>query len=237
MVGIERRVAEIDWERVETQFEQQGFASVEQVINEDMCEKLVSMYDIAPEFRKTVEMARHGFGKGSYRYWHYPLPEAVQLLRECLYPHLARIANRWMRELGTELSYPGNLKNMLALCHQHQQLQPTPLLLKYQQGGYNTLHQDIYGEVFFPLQAAVFLSQKNEDYCGGEFVLTQQTPRAQSKATVISPNRGDLILFPTRYRSIKGSRKYYKGTIKHGVSEVTSGNRYTLGIIFHDAQN
>jgi hypothetical protein len=195
------------------------------------------MYDQSDGYRKTVVMERYRFGLGTYKYWDNPLPDLVGQLRESLYPHLAPIANQWMALQNDDMRFPSTLAGLSAACQAAGQDKPTPLILKYGPGGYNTLHQDLYGDVFFPLQAACFLSAPDEDYTGGEFVLTEQVPRAQSKAIVLTPKRGDMVLFTTNFRPIKGSRGYYRAKMRHGVSEVHSGQRYTLGIIFHDAKS
>ncbi len=182
-------------------------------------------------------MERHRFGLGTYKYWRYPLPAVVAAVREGLYPLLVPIANQWMRCLGDDYRYPDTLAELKDACDRAGQEEPTPLILRYGSGGFNTLHQDLYGEVFFPIQAAVVLSQVGEDFTGGEFVLTEQVPRAQSKALVLQPERGDLLLFTTNYRPVEGQRGYYRAKMRHGVSEVRSGSRYTLGIIFHDAES
>jgi hypothetical protein len=182
-------------------------------------------------------MKRYRFGSGEYKYFSYPLPAVVQTIRETIYPKLAPIANDWMKVLKIDRKFPGTLPALLKLSHQHNQIKSTPLILKYGQGGYNTLHQDLYGEIWFPLQTVLFLSDPDSDYRGGDFILIQQTPRAQSRAIVLKPGKGDLLIFTTQFRPVKGSKGYYRANIKHGVSEVHSGERYTLGVIFHDATN
>jgi hypothetical protein len=181
-------------------------------------------------------MARYRFGLGDYKYFNYPLPEIVQELRECSYPHLAPVASEWNKTLGIAAAYPASLSAYLKECHKRGQSRPTPLLLHYEAGGYNCLHQDLYGEIAFPFQMTYFLSEPSKDFDGGEFVLVEQVPRAQSKAHVIAPRQGQALIFTTRYRPVKGSRGYYRANIKHGVSKIRSGRRYTLGVIFHDAE-
>jgi len=183
-----------------------------------------------------VEMARFRFGEGDYKYFAMPLPEIVQQLRAAFYPHVAAVANRWMEQLGDRQRFPDELEEFLAVCHRKGQRKPTPLLLHYDAGDYNCLHQDLYGEVAFPLQLTCFLSQPGEDYTGGEFLLVEQRPRAQSKGEVVEPRQGDVIIFTTRYRPVQGSKGYYRVNVRHGVARVRSGTRYTLGIIFHDAK-
>ena len=180
-------------------------------------------------------MSRYRFGQGEYKYFRYPLPSLVQTIREEIYLKLAPVANRWMEVLNTDQVFPATHHELQTRCRNHQQTKPTPLILRYEGGGYNTLHQDLYGEVFFPIQLVLFLSEPNNDYTGGEFVLVEQRPRAQSKAIVLLPKQGDMLLFATRYRPVRGARGFYRVSIKHGVSEVKGGERYTLGIIFHDA--
>lgn len=180
-------------------------------------------------------MERYRFGLGEYKYFNYPLPNLLQELRESFYPHLAPVANAWMKVLNINLEFPSSHRALLDRCHAQQQVKPTPLILKYGEGGFNTLHQDLYGEVYFPLQCVLFLSEPTNEYAGGEFVLTQQTPRAQSKAVVLQPKKGDVLVFTTNFRPVKGSKGYYRASMKHGVSTVHQGERFTLGIIFHDA--
>lgn len=214
---------------------EKGFALIPKVLSEAVCEALIQDYDDESRYRKTVQMERHRFGKGEYKYFTYPLPEIVQTLREDLYTQLFPIANLWMQVLKIDISYPGTLAELHAQCRAHKQEKATPLILKYGRGGYNTLHQDLYGDLYFPLQCVCFLSEMDKDYFGGEFVLTEQIPRAQSKAIVIRPNKGDMLIFATNFRPIKGSKGHYRAAMKHGVSEVSEGQRFTLGLIFHDA--
>ena len=180
-------------------------------------------------------MKRYRFGLGEYKYWGYPLPELVQSLREGLYPHLVPLENSWMQCLNLEARFPQHLPSLTAECAENGQMKPTPLILKYPRAGFNTLHQDLYGEVYFPIQAAIVLNQKGDDYTGGEFVLTRQVPRAQSQAIVLTPEQGDMIIFATNFKPEKGVKGYYRVNMKHGVSEVHWGQRYAMGIIFHDA--
>jgi hypothetical protein len=229
------RLRALKWMEISNSLHQNGYALIPGFLPDDVCGELIRSYDQAGSYRKTVVMERHRFGLGEYKYFSYPLPEIVQIIRSALYPYLAPIANQWMSFLKLDKTFPEAHSQLLEECRRHNQLQPTPLILKYGTGGFNTLHQDLYGEVYFPMQCVLFLNQPYLDFTGGEFVLTQQTPRAQSKAMVLSPNRGDLLIFTTRFRPVQGSRGYYRANMKHGVSEVRSGARHTLGIIFHDA--
>lgn len=181
-------------------------------------------------------MKRYRFGEGEYKYFQYPLPPPIQNLREELYTPLSTLANEWMKLLDIDKQFPTTHAALIEQCHQHHQTRPTPLILRYTSGGFNTLHQDLYGDVYFPFQAVIVLTQKDVDHEGGELVLTEQVPRAQSKVEVIAPHQGDVLIFTTNFRPVKGSRGYYRATIKHGVSKVKSGERYALGIIFHDAK-
>ncbi len=234
-MGIESRLSEIDWNSIKASLNEVGFATVPHILSPQQCQTLIENYDDTQAYRKTVVMERYRFGMGEYKYFNYPLPEITQKLRNGIYPHLAPIANEWMRLLKIDTTYPSTLADLHTLCHASGQFKPTPLILKYGPGGYNTLHQDLYGTVYFPIQAVFFLDEPRLDYTGGEFVMTQQTPRAQSKAIVLSPKKGDMLLFTTSFRPVKGTKGYYRVNMKHGVSEVREGQRHTLGIIFHDA--
>jgi hypothetical protein len=194
------------------------------------------LYPDVSKFRSRVIMERHRFGVGEYKYFANPLPRIVQDLRTYCYPPLAAIANQWMNALRIPDRFPLELSTFLARCHEHGQTRPTPLLLRYEQEGYNCLHQDLYGEVVFPLQLTCFLSQPGKDYTGGEFLLVEQQPRAQSRGEAILPQQGEIIIFTTRFRPAQGKRGYYRAQMRHGVSRVLSGSRYTLGVIFHDAK-
>lgn len=212
-----------------------GYALLPGLIGARDCKALVRSYAERGLFRSRVVMARHGFGRGEYSYFDYPLPEQVAALRERLYPPLAAIANRWNAALGVEARYPGDLQAFLARCHRAGQTRPTPLLLQYGEGDYNCLHQDLYGDQIFPLQVTVLLDEPGRDFSGGEFVLTEQRPRRQSRAEVVPLGRGDGVVFPVRHRPVQGSRGYYRATLRHGVSRLRSGRRHALGLIFHDA--
>lgn len=212
-----------------------GYAIIPGVLTKEECNELIAAYGNPALYRKTVSMERYRFGAGEYKYFQYPLPDIIQRLRTLIYPYLAPIANDWFRVLHIDRQFPLTHEALLAQCAAQQQDKATVLILKYGQGGFNTLHQDLYGEVFFPIQMVFVLSEPEVDFTGGEFVLTQQIPRAQSKAIVLRPGRGDVLLFTTNFKPEKGTKGYYRVNMKHGVSEVKSGNRYALGIIFHDA--
>ena len=234
--SISKRVQRLDWEALDSALTESGYAQTGPVLTAEECRELISLYPDDARFRSHIDMARFRFGLGDYKYFADPLPGEIQELRHSFYPPLAAIANRWMENLGSHERFPGQLEEFLQVCHRHGQRRPTPLLLRYTTGGYNCLHQDIYGEVAFPLQVACFLSQPGRDYTGGGFLLMEQRPRAQSKGEVITPQQGEAVIFTTRYRPVRGSRGYYRVNIRHGVSTVKSGERYTLGIIFHDAK-
>jgi hypothetical protein len=231
-MSIQERIDLPDWSNLAGRMNDVGYIHLNNILAPAECDKLTRMYDENTLYRKTIIMERYRFGLGEYKYFNYPLPELIERLRQSVYPKLAPIANNWMKALNIDRHFPDTLKGLLDECHSHNQLRPTPLILKYGKGGYNTLHQDLYGEIFFPMQLVLFL---DDDYEGGEFVLIEQRPRAQSKAIVLKPAKGDMLIFTTNFRPVKGSKGYYRVNMKHGVSEVTSGNRHTLGIIFHDA--
>jgi uncharacterized protein len=228
-------IASQDWTRVATDMHARGYALLPKVLSAEQCLAAQDLYAVPDIYRKTVVMARHRFGLGEYKYWRYPLPDMVQTLRQHIYPHLVPIANGWMHALGMDKRFPLSLAELQTQCAAAGQYLPTPLMLKYGVGGFNTLHQDLYGEVFFPMQLVLFLNQPEREYSGGEFVLTEQVPRAQSQAIVLRPGQGDMMLITTQFRPVKGVRGYYRANMKHGVSAVTSGQRHTLGVIFHDA--
>jgi hypothetical protein len=208
---------------------------VRNVITIDECDQLAKGYDHKELYRKTINMERYRFGLGEYKYFNYPLPAIIEEIRHLVYPRLAPVANTWMSVLNINKQFPDTLEELLSECHAHQQTRPTPLILRYDKGGYNTLHQDLYGDIYFPMQLVLFLNEPGKDYEGGEFVLIEQRPRAQSKAIVLKPAKGDMLISTTNFRPVKGTKGYYRVNIRHGVSEVTSGRRHTLGIIFHDA--
>jgi uncharacterized protein len=212
-----------------------GYAVLPALLDTDQCRALIALYDERERFRSRVVMARHGYGSGEYKYLAYPLPPLVGELRRSLYPRLAPIANAWERQLGRATTFPETLDAYLARCHAAGQTRPTPLILKYGPGDYNCLHQDLYGELVFPLQATVLLSRPDEDFAGGEFLLVEQRPRRQSKGEIVPLDRGDAVIFPVNHRPVAGARGFYRVTMRHGVSRLRSGARFTLGVIFHDA--
>jgi hypothetical protein len=232
---LARRLAAVDWQRVSSELDARGCATLERLLEPHECAAISDLYDDDARFRSTVVMSRHGFGRGEYKYFDYPLPAPVAELREHAYPELARIANRWQVTLGTELAYPATLAEFLARCHAAGQLRPTPLVLRYDEGDYNCLHQDLYGSHVFPLQIAILLSEPGRDFGGGEFVLTEQRPRMQSRVEVVPLRQGDGVVFAVNERPVQGTRGPYRVKMRHGVSRLRSGRRHTLGIIFHDA--
>lgn len=232
---MKNRIEQLDWNIISSQLNEHGYALAKKIITPDECDQLAKGYDQKELYRKTINMERYRFGLGEYKYFNYPLPAIIEEMRRRVYPHLAPVANTWMRVLNISKLFPETLEELLNECHTHQQTRPAPLILRYDKGGYNTLHQDLYGEVYFPMQLVLFLDEPGIGYEGGEFVLIEQRPRAQSKAIVLKPQKGDMLIFTTNFRPVKGSKGYYRVNMKHGVSEVTSGRRHTLGIIFHDA--
>ena len=234
--GITERVAAFDWDDITERLDTDGYAVMGSVLTADECAALAASYDVEDRFRSRIVMARHGFGQGEYKYFAYPLPDVIADLRTRLYPRLRVIANRWNESLGTAVRYPDDLAAFLQRCHRAGQTRPTPLLLRYGEGDYNCLHQDLYGEHVFPLQVTVLLSMPGRDFTGGEFVLVEQRPRRQSRADVVPLGQGDGVIFPVHHRPVKGTRGSYRVNLRHGVSRVRSGHRYTAGIIFHDAR-
>ncbi|HEY2580689.1 MAG TPA: 2OG-Fe(II) oxygenase [Mucilaginibacter sp.] len=232
---IQQKIDLLNWDGITADMNEKGYAHLSKILTSEACDQFISQYKNESLYRKTINMERYRFGLGEYKYYQYPLPNLIQQLRENIYPKLAPIANSWMNVLNIDQHFPESLDQLLELCHAKNQIRPTPLILQYGKGGYNTLHQDLYGDVYFPMQAVLFLNEPGEDYEGGEFVLIEQRPRAQSKAIVLKPGKGDMLLFTTSFRPVKGSKGYYRVNMKHGVSELAEGRRYTLGIIFHDA--
>ncbi len=230
------RIAALDWACIAAELDASGCAVVGPLVDADECAALAARYDDDALFRSRIVMARHGFGRGEYKYFAYPLPEPIAILRRALYSPLAAIANRWNERLGVALRYPDDHAAYLARCHAAGQTKPTPLLLRYGPGDYNCLHQDLYGEHVFPLQATVLLSRPGTDFSGGEFVLTEQRPRMQSRAEVVRLAQGEMVIFPVHHRPVAGSRGTYRVNMRHGVSRLRGGQRHTLGIIFHDAR-
>jgi hypothetical protein len=230
------RVDAVDWTALRAQLDSRGFALTPSVLSDTECSELSSLFD-AGHFRSKIDMARHRFGDGRYRYFEHPLPDAIATLRSSFYAHLAPIANDWSARLrGDDMTFPLEHEELLQRCHAAGQRRPTPLILRYGEGDWNALHQDLYGEVFFPFQVLTVLSEPGVDFEGGEFVLLEQRPRAQSRAHVLSPPRGAFVIFPTRHRPNAGRNGYHRVGLRHGVSTLTRGSRTALGIIFHDAR-
>lgn len=233
---LEKRVTALDWTELEKDLWEIGYARTPAVLERDECQSLVELYDHEACFRSRVDMGRHNFGRGDYKYFAAPLPRLIQTMREVAYRPMSAIANRWTEALGTGERYPDDLESFLTVCRERGQTKPTPLLLHYDTGGYNCLHRDLYGDVVFPLQLTCFLSRPGVDYTGGAFLLVEQRPRMQSRGEVVTPEQGEIVIFPTTYRPVVGRRGYYKAGLRHGVSRVLSGSRYTLGVIFHNAR-
>ena len=233
---LERRVRALDWARLAAGLEERGHATTGSLLTSAECEALIAGYDEDARYRSQVIMARHGFGRGEYKYFAYPLPDLVTTLRAALYRPLAPIANRWQAALGGKADYPAEHRSYLARCHEAGQRRPTPLMLKYGPGDYNCLHQDLYGDLAFPLQVAFLLSRPAKDFTGGEFMLTEQRPRQQSRGEVVSLEQGEGVVFAVNHRPVQGKRGVYRTAMRHGVSQLKSGRRFTLGIIFHDAR-
>ena len=232
---IAERLAAVEWDRIAAELDQRGWALTGPLLARGDRERLIVGYQDDAQFRSTVVMARHGYGRGEYRYFAYPLPELVAELRPALYERLVPIANGWRESLGTGEPFPATHAEYLERCHAAGQRRPTPLILRYGPGDYNCLHQDLYGDLVFPLQAAFLLSEPKKDFTGGEFVLTEQRPRMQSRVNVVPLKAGEAVIFAVNQRPVKGARGMYRVTMRHGVSEVLSGSRHTLGIILHDA--
>ena len=235
MRSTEARIRAYDWTGIGTHLDAHGWAMLQGVLSAEECRALAALYRGSGGFRKHIVMARHGFGRGEYKYFAYPLPGIVGDLRTTLYRRLAPVANRWNEAMGMEARYPAELEEFLEGCHAAGQTRPTPLLLQYGEGDFNALHQDLYGEHVFPLQAVFLLSQPDRDFAGGELVLTEQRPRMQSRAEVVPLRQGDAAIFAVRHRPVAGRRGCYRVSLRHGVSRVRSGHRHTTGIIFHDA--
>ncbi|MGH7661659.1 MAG: 2OG-Fe(II) oxygenase [Vulcanimicrobiaceae bacterium] len=229
------RVAQLDWQAIEAALFADGYALIDGVLAADDCGEIAAMYPRDELFRSTVHMAAHGFGRGEYRYFRYPLPAPIDVLREESYARLAPIANRWMEALRMPERFPATQQALFDLCVARGQTRPTALLLTYEPGDWNALHQDLYGEIAFPFQATCFLSRPGADFTGGEFVLVEQRPRAQSRPEVIVPQLGSMLIFANRYRPVQGKNGVYRTVVRHGVSRIRSGRRFALGIIFHDA--
>src|SRR5215207_2988405 len=228
------RIADLDWAALSARMDTDGFVQTPAVYTAGECRELSATFDEGI-FRSTIDMRRYRFGEGAYKYFDHPLPALIDDARRAVYPPLAELANAWAQRLGEPGEYPLDVESFLERCHRAGQERPTPLILRYGAGGHNTLHQDLYGDVAFPLQAVTILDRAGEDFEGGQFVLLEQRPRAQSRAHVIDLQRGAFLLFPTRHRPVQGSRGYYRANMRHGVATVRSGQRTTLGVIFHDA--
>ncbi|MBA3598850.1 MAG: 2OG-Fe(II) oxygenase [Methylibium sp.] len=233
--GVAERVANVDWQRVAGDLDAEGSAIVERLITPAECRELAALYAEDARFRSRVVMSRHGFGRGEYKYFAYPLPGLVAGLREAVYPHLAPIANRWNEAMGIAVRFPSEHSLFVERCHAAGQTRPTPLLLQYAAGDYNCLHQDLYGEHVFPLQLVLLLSEPGRDFAGGEFVMTEQRPRMQSRPVVLPLRQGDAAVIAVHHRPVQGTRGMYRVSLRHGVSRVRAGHRHTAGIIFHDA--
>ena len=234
--SLTERTERIDWERVSKDLDTEGSAMIERLLSPDECRAMAELYAKDELFRSRVVMGQHGFGRGEYKYFRYPLPDLVLRLRTAVYPYLVPIANRWNRAMGIEVHYPEEHADFIERCQRAGQARPTPLLLQYSAGDYNCLHQDVYGEHVFPLQLAVLLSEPAKDFTGGEFVMTEQRPRMQSRPMVVPLRQGDGVVFAVHHRPVQGTRGAYRVNLRHGVSRVRSGHRHTLGIIFHDSK-
>ena len=235
-VDVDTRVEAVDWASASTNLDRYGWAMLRKLLTADECMTIAGLYEDDRRFRSHVVMARHGFGRGEYKYFAYPLPDIVTELRRAIYPHLAPIANRWNESMGIDVRYPDAHADFIARCHKAGQTRPTPLLLQYAAGDYNALHQDLYGEHVFPLQLTILLSEPEQDFTGGEFVLIEQRPRMQSRAEVVPLRRGDAVVFAVHHRPVHGTRGTYRVNLRHGVSRLRSGHRHTVGVIFHDAK-
>jgi hypothetical protein len=234
--SVTKRISAIDWQKVSLELDAQGSATIDHLLSPEECQSLAALYSRNELFRSRVVMARHGFGRGEYKYFDYPLPDLVTELRTSLYSYLAPIANTWNQTMGITVQYPEGHVEFLRRCHEAGQIKPTPLMLKYGMDDYNCLHQDLYGEHVFPLQVTVMLSQPEKEFTGGEFVITEQRPRMQSRPIVVPLKQGDAVVFAVNNRPARGKRGFYRVTLRHGVSRILSGHRQTLGVIFHDAQ-
>lgn len=234
--GLAGRIAELSEQELAAELNAFGCATIKGVLTPEDCDALSATYPEEAPFRSHIHMARHGFGKGEYKYFAYPLPDLITTLRSAMYPKLADIANAWNARMGIEVRYPAAHAAYIAQCHAAEQTRPTPLLLQYVAGDFNCLHQDVYGDLVFPLQMAVLLSRPEQDFTGGEFVLTEQRPRMQSRAEVVPLAQGDAVIFAVRNRPVAGAKRDYRVNMRHGVSRLKSGKRHTLGVIFHDAK-
>lgn len=229
------KIEAVDWTSAETSLDAYGYAVVQNLLSPAQCDALAAQYERDSLYRSRIVMSRHGFGRGEYKYFAYPLPALIATLRSTIYPHLVPIANRWNETMGIGVRYPNSHAAFLKRCHDAGQIRPTPLILQYEQDDYNCLHQDLYGEHVFPIQVAILLSRPRHDFTGGEFVLTEQRPRMQSRAQVVDLEQGDAVVFAVSHRPVQGTRGPYRVNLRHGVSRLKSGRRHTVGIIFHDA--
>ena len=235
-VDIDPRVEAVDWASISMNLDGYGWAVLGKLLTADECKAIAALYEDDHRFRSRVVMASHGFGRGEYKYLAYPLPDVIADLRRAIYPNLAPIANRWNKSMGIDVRYPDAHADFIARCHKAGQTRPTPLLLQYAAGDYNALHQDLYGEHVFPLQLTILLSEPEQEFTGGEFVLVEQRPRMQSRAEVVPLRRGDAVVFAVHHRPVHGTRGTYRVNLRHGVSRLRSGHRRTVGVIFHDAK-
>jgi hypothetical protein len=235
IAGFEARLSRIDWHAVSEELDRYGCATIARLLAPDECNMLTALYAQEDLYRSRVVMARHGFGRGEYKYYGYPLPDVIDALRAEVYPRLVPIANRWNGIMGLDTRFPALHADFIARCHAAGQDRPTPLILQYEAGDYNCLHQDLYGEHVFPIQLAILLSAPGSDFTGGEFVMTEQRPRMQSRAEVVPLGQGDAVVFAVHQRPVNGVRGAYRVNMRHGVSRLRSGHRHTVGIIFHDA--
>jgi hypothetical protein len=233
--AISQRINALDWKRIEQDLDLYGCATVPQLVTGQECDALAALYPRDDLYRSRVVMARHGFGRGEYKYFDYPLPDMVSELRTAMYPHLVPVANRWNQVMQIDVRYPARHADFIQRCHDAGQVRPTPLILQYAAGDYNCLHQDLYGEHVFPLQAVILLSEPGRDFAGGEFVMTEQRPRMQSRVEVVPLGKGDAVVFAVNSRPVQGTRGPYRVNLRHGVSRLRSGHRHTAGVIFHDA--
>lgn len=229
-----KNIETLEWPELYNSLNSKGYAQIPNLLSDNECDNLRNSYQ-GNLYRSVINMERYRFGKGEYKYFSYPLPETVMKLRTEFYPHLSVIANEWMENLGIDTKYPPQHHQLIQTCEEKKQLRPTPLILRYTEGGFNTLHQDLYGEVYFPFQVVIVLTEPSVDHEGGELVFVEQVPRAQSKAEVVNPKKGDAIIFTTNFRPVKGTKGFYRAKMKHGVSPLKKGERFALGIIFHDA--
>jgi uncharacterized protein len=236
VTSVQERVGTCDWSTIGSELNAHGCAVLAKLLSARECKEIAALYPHQEHFRSHIHMARHSFGKGEYKYFKYPLPDLVGTLRTALYPHVAPIGNGWNERMNLDTRYPKQHADYLKICHQAGQLRPTPLLLQYTRGDFNCLHQDLYGDLAFPLQVTVLLSEPTRDFTGGEFVLTEQRPRMQSRVEVVALQQGDAVLFAVHNRPVQGTKGVYRVNLRHGVSRVRSGRRHTLGIIFHDAK-